>query len=183
MKLLLSDLDNYAEFWGEHSSQALQRYREFVGEAPDCCLRTHLAGHCTGSALIYDPEAVAVLLLFHPKLQRWLQPGGHADGDSDLLRVAHREAHEETGLALELLRPLSPRCPLDLDIHEIPARGSEPTHFHYDLRWLLLTDQNHPLRPETPNLELAWIPVSEVSQKTQEASVLRMLDKLERLSF
>ncbi len=184
-QLLLEDLERYQQAWGENPE--LERYRRFVLETPDCCQRTHLAGHCTGSALICDPDGPHILLLFHPKLQRWLQPGGHADGDFDLLRVAHREAFEETGLPPQALKPCSVggrgRVPLDLDIHPIPARGHEPAHQHYDLRYLLLTQREHPLNPESPDLELRWLPAEEVETLTSEESVLRMVRKLKQLDL
>lgn len=185
LQTLIGDLDRYAEFWRLQEDSEYQRYRKFVESTPDCCLRSHLEGHCTGSALISDLAGESVLLLFHPKLQRWLQPGGHADGDFDLLRVASREAFEETGLPLQSLKPFAlggqARIPLDLDIHPIPERGAEPSHFHYDLRYLLVTDSAQPLSPESDDMQLEWIPLAEVAQKTQEESVLRLVRKLTQL--
>lgn len=185
-RLLVDDLTRYAEYWEAQSSAEYRRYLEFVVNTEDCCCRTHLAGHCTGSALVVSPNYGQVLLLFHPFLQRWLQPGGHADGQTDLLEVAQREAHEESGLALADLQAVSlggrARVPLDLDIHEIPARKSEPEHLHYDLRYLFVADPSLPLTPESEHLRLEWIPLSEVNKKTQEESVLRMLRKLSRLT-
>lgn len=183
--LVLSDLDRYATAWPGEQTHELTRYRKFVEQTPDAFCRTHLAGHCTGSAFISSPCKEKVLLLFHPFLQRWLQPGGHADGDPDLLAVATREAHEETGLPLSQLCPLpfaaKERVPFDLDIHEIPARGSEPAHLHYDLRFLLIASPELSLVPETPSLKLAWLTLDEVSERTDEESVLRMIEKLRRL--
>jgi 8-oxo-dGTP pyrophosphatase MutT (NUDIX family) len=179
--LILADLDRYAEAWPDHDSTLQRRYREFVARTPDCCLRTHLAGHCTGSAFISCPYGQRVLLLFHPFLQRWLQPGGHADGDPDLLAVATREAVEETGLPYRDLLPYRGRIPLDLDIHSIPARAHEPAHWHYDLRYLLVASPDLPLSPETPDLRLEWVPLDGVPERTQEESVLRMVRKLEGL--
>jgi 8-oxo-dGTP pyrophosphatase MutT (NUDIX family) len=184
-QLLLQDLTRYADAWPDHDPETLARYRAFVESTPDCCQRSHLAGHCTGSAMLCCPRGENVLLLFHPFLQRWLQPGGHADGNPDLLEVASREAHEETGLALEQLLPYRHqgrgRVPLDLDIHPIPARGQEPAHFHYDLRYLLVTSPELPLTPETPDLQLAWLSLDQVAERTDEESVLRMVRKLRDL--
>ena len=79
-----------------------------------------------------------VLLLHHRKLDRWLQPGGHAEpGEADGEEVALREAREETGIAALRLHPDAPR-PLDVDVHAIPARGSEPAHLHLDLRYVVI---------------------------------------------
>ncbi|MCH2412392.1 MAG: NUDIX domain-containing protein, partial [Acidimicrobiales bacterium] len=89
------------------------RILELLDEHECALLRTCRPGHLTGSALVVDPTDRRILLLFHAKLQRWLQPGGHADGDGDLARGALREAGEETGIAgLRVLEP-----PVDLDVH------------------------------------------------------------------
>ncbi|MDR1010766.1 MAG: NUDIX domain-containing protein, partial [Opitutaceae bacterium] len=77
----------------------------FVGEHEDCAERSLLIGHLTGSAWIVDAERRRVLLTHHRKLDKWLQPGGHADGELDLASVAMREAREESGLTkLRLVR-------------------------------------------------------------------------------
>jgi 8-oxo-dGTP pyrophosphatase MutT (NUDIX family) len=95
-----------------------------------------------------------VLLLHHRKLQRWLQPGGHADpGETTGEQVALREAREETGLAVAL-HPSAPR-PLDLDVHVIPARPGEPAHEHHDLRYLAVAEGT--LRPaQEEAADLRW---------------------------
>lgn len=182
-ELLLTDLANYSRCWPEDSQETLQRYRGFVESTPDCCERSHADGHCTGSAFLSCPRGERVLLLFHPHLKRWLQPGGHADGNFDLLDVARREAEEETGLT-DLLAYSSgglSRVPFDLDIHPIPARGVEKEHFHYDLRFLFLANPETKLVPETPQLQLAWLDLDKVEKLTDEESVLRMVRKLRLL--
>jgi 8-oxo-dGTP pyrophosphatase MutT (NUDIX family) len=105
----------------------------FCAGHPDALTRANAAAHLTGSALVVDPSDGRFVLLHHRKLDRWLQPGGHADGDGDLAAVALREATEETGLAgLEVRRPA-----IDLDVHVVDPPG-EPAHRHLDLRFLVL---------------------------------------------
>lgn len=178
---LRDDLEAYRRTWPQDRPQEWKRYSQFVNSTDQCCERSYLAGHCTGSAWVVSPDLRQVLLLFHPYLKRWLQPGGHADGNPDLLEVARREAHEESGLQWESLitAEFQPglRVPFDLDIHAIPARGEEPDHFHYDMRYLLLADPMLPLIPERPDMPLQWLNVSEVTSKTDEESVLRMVRK------
>lgn len=179
--VLHRDLEAYSRMWPQDRPQERERYLQFVRSTDQCCERSHLAGHCTGSAWVVSPDLEQVLLLFHPYLKRWLQPGGHADGNPDLLDVARREAHEESGLDWESLTPaeLQPglRVPFDLDIHAIPARGDEPDHFHYDMRYLLIADPALPLKPERPDMPLQWLKMSEVTDRTDEESVLRMVRK------
>ncbi len=116
----------------------------FVAQHPDCFDRSLLIGHITGSAWIVSPDRQQTLLIHHRKLDRWLQPGGHADGDPDVAAVALREAQEETGLtSLRLVNPVGATHPeqevaiFDVDIHPIPARADVPEHLHYDIRFLL----------------------------------------------
>jgi 8-oxo-dGTP pyrophosphatase MutT (NUDIX family) len=95
-------------------------------------------GHLTASALVVSASGDRVLLLHHRKLDRWLQPGGHAEpGETTAETIALREAREETGVEGLVLHPTAPR-PLDVDVHAIPARHEEPAHQHLDLRFLVL---------------------------------------------
>jgi 8-oxo-dGTP pyrophosphatase MutT (NUDIX family) len=115
-----------------------------------------------------------VLLMHHRKLDRWLQPGGHADGDADLARVALREAREETGLSdLHLEGGI-----FDLDRHRIPARANEPGHWHYDVRYLVRAGANESFVVNAESHALAWRPVLEVARdETLDASLRRMARK------
>jgi 8-oxo-dGTP pyrophosphatase MutT (NUDIX family) len=117
----------------------------FVARHPDPFDRRIPEGHLTGSALVLAAPGDRVLLLFHRKLGRWLQPGGHAEpGETTGEAVALREAAEETGILGLALHPAAPR-PLDVDVHDIPARGAEPAHQHLDLRYLVLAPTLAPL--------------------------------------
>jgi len=128
-------------------------------------------GHLTGSALVLSDAGDRVLLLFHLKLGRWLQPGGHADGDPDPLRVALREAREESGLAE--LAALSEE-PLDVDVHPIPASGDDPAHLHYDIRYLLVAAPGQELRPSEESTALQWFERRRLTTVLMEKSLLRM---------
>jgi len=146
----------------------------YILQQSGCYKRENLPGHITGSSWIIDTERKHVLLTHHAKLNKWLQPGGHADGDENILGVALREAEEETGLkALELLNPL----PFDLDIHIIPARDNFPEHFHYDVRFIFGASINDILHVSHESNDLKWISLSEIELYTDNASILRMKQK------
>ena len=146
----------------------------FVETEIGCFDRALQTGHVTGSAWIIDRARSSVLLTHHFKLDRWLQLGGHADGDPDILRVAMREAREESGI--EDIQPLSEAI-FDVDVHPIPARGMEPRHFHYDVRFLLEADADAPLVISGESKGLAWVPMADIAQFTAEQSIARMAAK------
>ena len=100
----------------------------------DCWQRSLLTGHFTGSAWVLSPDGAQALLIHHRNLDKWVQPGGHADDtDASLAETARREAVEECGLSGLTL--LSEEI-FDLDIHVIPAKRDIPEHLHYDVRFL-----------------------------------------------
>ena len=146
----------------------------FVTAQPDCLRRTCIPGHLTGSAWIVSPDRSGVLLTHHRKLDKWLQLGGHADGDPDLLAVALREGREESGLAS--LRVVSADV-FDLDRHWIPPRRSDPGHDHYDLRFLLEADPREPLTCSSESKDLAWVELDRVTALNSEESMARMVRK------
>ena len=106
----------------------------FVDAHPDALHRSCHEGHLTGSAMVVDPASERFLFLLHAKVGRWLQPGGHADGDASLPGVALREATEETGIAG--LRVAAPAIDVDVHLFEAPT---ERSHLHFDLRFLVVT--------------------------------------------
>jgi len=147
---------------------------EFVKQNPDCFERSLSIGHITGSAWVIDESGQFVLLMHHRKLDRWFQPGGHADGESDVLQVALKEAQEETGL--ERIKVVSTAI-YDVDVHLIPANSKDPAHFHYDIRFLLQADKNKALKINSESKNLVWVPLQEVSRYNDSESIMRMARK------
>jgi 8-oxo-dGTP pyrophosphatase MutT (NUDIX family) len=168
---LLQLLDEYQQRWPDETSVA-ERFRSFMRDNERCFERDCWAGHITGSAWLVNGPGSHVLLTHHRKLQRWLQLGGHSDGDSDTLAVALREAEEESGLRIQA----QSGAIFDLDVHEIPARKADPAHFHYDVRFVIKAlDEAFSVSKES--LALAWVPIAEIESYTREESVLRMVRK------
>ncbi len=137
--------------------------------------RTHLPGHITGSAWIVNSDKTKVLLVHHAKLNRWLQPGGHADGDENVLRVALREAEEETGVKeLEVIHDQI----FDLDVHTIPTRKDFQEHLHFDIRFLIKANEAEPLVVSEESHDVKWISLKDLEKYNDETSILRLKKKL-----
>lgn len=140
-----------------------------------CFHRDHLPGHITGSSWIIDPSGSNCLMIHHAKLNRWLQPGGHADGDENIFQVAYREAIEETGI--ENITPSGPGL-FDIDIHSIPQRNGFPEHLHFDVRFLFTASITSKLTISDESHDLAWISLKDLPDLTKSnSSIQRMAEK------
>ena len=175
MKSLKQLIIHYAQAYPEE--KAPHDMLKFLDEETGYFLRNSYNGHFTGSAWIVSPDKSSILMTHHKKLGKWIQLGGHTDGEQDLLKVALREAKEESGI--QQFKVLSEKI-FDLDIHEIPQHNSEPSHLHYDIRFLLeadptgetviISDESH---------DVIWIPIADITVFNPEISIQRMVKKTE----
>jgi 8-oxo-dGTP pyrophosphatase MutT (NUDIX family) len=158
----------------EEESEFISDFSELTQEE-NAYKRERLDGHFTASAWIVNRSRTHTLLTLHRKLGRWLQLGGHADGNENLMEVALKEAEEESGLtSLELVDSTI----FDLDKHIIPERPHVKEHFHFDVRYLFEADINEPLIISDESVSLAWITFdSVVDMIGYNPSILRMLEK------
>jgi 8-oxo-dGTP pyrophosphatase MutT (NUDIX family) len=154
---LLDSLERHEPADGEEAGDR-ERILDFVRRHASPFDRSIAEGHLTGSAITVSADGRRVLLLHHRKLDRWLQPGGHGDpGETTGEEVALREAFEETGIRGLALHPTAAR-PLDVDVHEIPARGDEREHEHLDLRYLVVAPRDAELAPDLAELHaIRWL--------------------------
>ncbi|MEO7064183.1 MAG: NUDIX hydrolase [Dokdonella sp.] len=149
-------------------------FRRFLESSPQAFQRSHQIGHFTGSAWLVSADGERVLLTHHRKLDRWLQLGGHADGDTDLARVALREAEEESGLR-DLV---GETAVFDLDRHTIPARGEEPEHWHYDVRYVVRATVSEAFTLSAESHALAWRTIVQLAEGGDvDRSIRRMARK------
>ena len=170
---LLDQLNGHAPADPDEEGK-LRRIISFVETNPRCFDRSLAVGHITGSAWLLNDSGTHVLLTHHRKLKRWLQLGGHADGQTDVLEVALREAREESGLPR--IEPIESSV-FDVDVHDIPALGGAPAHEHFDIRYLLRAVGDEPVAISDESLELAWVSPEQLSGLTVDASVRRMQRK------
>ncbi len=173
----LAELERYAPA-DEHERAMLERMRAFVAARADCFERTLAIGHVTGSAWVVDRDRAAALLTHHRKLGKWLQLGGHADGDPDVRGVARREAIEESGLArIEFANDAI----YDIDVHDIPARGDEAAHVHYDVRFAFYAERGDVPVASAESHAVAWVPLAEIERFAIDDSVRRLVRKTQTL--
>ncbi|MBK6978682.1 MAG: NUDIX hydrolase [Cytophagaceae bacterium] len=170
---LLQKIENYKSDF-EEESEFKMRFIDLINTNSKCFSRESLAGHITASAFIFDKIHQKILLIHHKKLNKWLQPGGHCDGDPNVFEVAKKEVWEETGLN----SIISDGEIFDLDIHTIPERKGVPEHEHFDVRFLFFADSNIPLVQNHETFDLGWIDITLIRNFSEEKSILRMADKV-----
>ena len=147
----------------------------FIQAYPNCLHRSCLYGHLTASAWILSSDLQAAVLLHHKKLDRWFQPGGHVDGNPNLLESALREAAEETGLQVSDFN-LASRAIFDIDAHTIPARPNEPKHTHFDIRYALTVDYQE-LPGNAESHAVRFVNLDQVRLFNNTSSMVRLVKK------
>ena len=175
---LLAEISAYAPS-GDEERQSQAAILDLLRRAEDPFTREK-TDHITGSAIVARPDGSAFLMVFHRRLQRWLQPGGHVEPEDPSVReTALREAREETGLAA--LSIANGGRIIDLDVHPIPATPKRPAHVHHDLRYLATTPavsaSAEPLEIE----KVAWFSLEEALTAGVDASLERALKKAQRI--
>lgn len=201
MSLLREKIEQYRNsflpWWRERAGETeFEREREVLArferllEQKDCFERSHLPGHVTGSAFILNPNQDQLVLMHHRKLGIWVQTGGHTDGNPDVLAVALREAEEESGQIgfvpwERCLEPVKQTVlPIDFDIHLIPRRGKEPPHWHYDVRFVLVSAESALVANEE-SFAIRWFDLADAAKLGDESlkRVVRKIDCLKTASF
>ena len=170
--LLASQLADYLRRWPEES-EVVQAFVELLGDGQDPFRRERLAGHFTSGVWLVSADGQRILMTHHRKLGRWLQLGGHADGDRDMAQVALKEAEEESGLSG---LSVEGDAIFDLDRHWIPERKDVPGHWHYDVRYVVRAGEDEQFVVSEESLDLAWRPIAEVALDADE-SMSRMARK------
>jgi len=172
---LLNLLTNYrTRFMDEAGFRS--RAIDFIEQHEDCFYRELWPIHVTGSTWVVNPNRDKVLLLHHKKLDQWFQPGGHADGDADILKVALKETTEETGLDASHIRLVSENV-FDVDIHTIHANAHDPRHEHIDVRFLVEVDDSVVVPGNDESHDVIWVSLNQVSRYNNNRSTYRMLEK------
>ena len=171
---LVAQLEKYRAANGAQSD-TVDRFIAFLQKNRlDSFDRSFAEGHVTASCWLLNRARTHVLLTHHRKLNCWIQPGGHADGECDLVKVALTEAYEESGI--EKIRVLSDDI-FDIDRHVIPARKNEAEHFHYDFRFSMQSAERDNYIVSEESYDLNWVEITHLANRTSDESVLRMGQK------
>lgn len=147
----------------------------FCSAHPDALHRSCAAGHLTGSAAVLEAGTGRIALLLHAKIGRWLQPGGHADGEADLALVSLTEAAEETGIAG--LRVVVPAVDVDVHVFDAPT---DPRHLHFDLRHLVVAPSGAVLDANHESHDLRWFGPDELGPLDLDAGTHRLVRQATR---
>jgi 8-oxo-dGTP pyrophosphatase MutT (NUDIX family) len=146
----------------------------FITRHHDAFERTQRLGHVTASTWIVDPARTRTLLTHHRKLGKWVQLGGHVDGEVDVRAAALREAREESGLTS--LRFVAATI-YDVDVHSIPARCDEPAHEHFDIRFVLEADPSERLIVSDESHDVVWHAIDALATLGADESLFRLARK------
>lgn len=167
-------LEDYVARWPAEQA-SVEAFHALLSSTGNAYVRERLEGHLTASAWLVDQAGMRVLLTHHRKLGRWLQLGGHADGDRALPDVALREAREESGLGGLVL---GSTAIFDLDRHWIPERRDVPGHWHYDVRYVVLAGPDERYAVSEESLDLAWRDIASLAGDVDaDPSLRRMAGK------
>ncbi len=167
--MILLDIKNYCPF-NEQEERDKEQIIAFLENAENPFSRDNSFAHMTASAWIVNPERTKLLMVYHNLYDSWSWTGGHADGEEDLLKVALKEAREETGA--ENIRPVSDEIYsleiLTVDGHEKKGKYLS-SHLHMNVTYLLEASEEDTLKvcPEE-NSAVAWFSLEEALEKSTE---------------
>lgn len=153
---------------------------QYAGLFSDLLTRDNEMAHLTASCWIVNPDKTKVLLAYHNIYDSWAWLGGHADGEEDLLRVALREANEESGIvgARPLRNDIFSLEILGVDGHVKRGRYVA-THLHLNCTYLLEADDRLPIRVKADeNSAVRWIPFADVEAEVREPEMRVVYRKL-----
>ena len=160
--------------YNEQEEKDKQTMLKYIDTFDDVLTRNNEFGHFTTSSWVVNKEKTKVLMIYHNIYKSWAWTGGHADGESDLLKTAIRELKEETGV--ENVKVLNDDI-FSLEIICVNGhvkRGKYvSSHVHLNLTYLLEVDENETLRvKEDENSGVKWVNIEDVEKVSTEKWVV-----------
>lgn len=173
-QLLLNNIERYIPL--ESEGNVKENFINFIKSNKNCFDRSCLLGHITASSFVVSPDKKALLLCLHAKWNKWVQLGGHADGECDILAVALKETFEESGIGIENLEVKKEI--LDLSIYEVSSRLNDPAHYHFDVSYLMFS-KIWDVTCSSESKDLRWIKFEDIKNLSDEPSLQRALLKIQ----
>ena len=177
---LKEKIENYIPF-NEQEEIDKEEFLKFIDTYDNVLTRDNIFGHFSASAFVVNKDRTKMVVVYHKILNGWIYPGGHADGEDDLLSVAVREVEEETGLKTKVI---------DSDIFSIqslPVKGHVKrgkyisAHIHFDVAYLLEADDKIPLvYREDESKGVKWINFEEAADESMCDFIRPIHEKLIR---
>lgn len=177
-------LDTYLSIFPEEKNN-FSLLLEQMQSDEDIFSRKNFRGHITASGLIISPER-KVLALFHKKLQKYLQPGGHIENeDQNLEYSAKREVIEEAGLDGIVLHPWhkKTRSPIFIDTHSIPENKNkqEGAHYHHDFLFIFSAQNESVLLDQNEVSDFVWMDMDSIFE--DDSNIAKALKKMKKLGM
>ena len=94
---LKEQIENYIPY-DEQEEKVKEQFLKFMNTFDNVLTRDNTFGHFTSSCFIVNKDRTKMVVVYHNIYDAWIYPGGHADGEDDLLSVAIREVEEECGI-------------------------------------------------------------------------------------
>ncbi len=169
MNKLLDDIKKYIPY-NEQEKVDKEVIIDLINKNKDILNRSSKDFHLTASSWIVNETFDKILLVYHNLYDSWSWTGGHADGDSNLLNVAIKEAKEETGITniYPLSKDIYSLEILTVDGH-IKKNEYVNSHLHLNITYLLCASSNDELKIKPDeNSNVSWFNIDEAIEKSSE---------------
>lgn len=179
MNKIKEELINYIPY-NEQEKSDKEYMLKFVDTFDDALTRNNIFGHFCSSAFVINKKKTKVLMIYHNIYNSWAWPGGHADGEDNLLDVALREVTEETGI--KSLKPLTNSI-YAIDVLPVKShikRGKYiSSHIHLNVTYIFTADEKEELKiKEDENSDVNWIDIDNMVDSSSEEHMKIVYSKL-----
>ena len=179
---LREKIEKYVPY-DEQEERDKEQILKFMDTYSDVLTRDNVMGHFSASAFVVNKDRTKMVVVYHLIQDGWVAPGGHADGEEDLLKVALRECEEETGLKAKVLRD-KPILISSNNVKPHIKRGKfVSSHLHFDFLYLMEADENIELTyREDESKGVKWISFDNIENENMvdfvKPIVLKLIKKV-----
>lgn len=162
-------IENYKPY-NEQEEKDKEIMLKYINTFDDVLTRNNELVHFTASAFAVNKDKTKVLMIYHNIYKSWSWPGGHADGETDLLGTAIREVKEETGVkdVKPIIEGVFSLEALTVDGH-IKRNKYVASHIHFNLTYLLEIDEHEVLKiKEDENSGVKWVKIEDMTKVSTE---------------